>query len=421
MADGADFDVVIVGAGAAGIAACRRLAAARLRVIALEARHRLGGRAWTVPTAIDKPVDLGCEWLHSADINPWSGIAGALGFALDKTPPDWTSRIAIHDGEAANEDWQRARDAFEEAYERAARLSYDQPASALLPPGGRWNKLFDAISTWANGAELDKVSVKDRQNYNNTGLNWRCYDGYGALINAYAEGLPIRRETVVERVDHSGRHIRIVTDRGELTANAVIVTLSTNLLAAEAIRFTPALPRIVDAAAGLPCGVANKLFLALDGPTPAESYLHLIGRTDRTETGNYQLRPHGWPMISCYFGGMLSVRLEKAGPAAMAAFAIDELAGIFGNDIRSRLHPLASSAWGTDPFARGSYSCALPGHVDNRTVLATPVDDRLFFVGEACSRDQFGTAHAAFATAIAAADKIVQTTAPAALPIAAAP
>ena len=413
MADGTDFDVVIVGAGAAGIAACHRLAAAKLRVVALEARDRIGGRAWTVPTDIGKPVDLGCEWLHSADINAWSDIAVALGFALDKTPPDWTSRIAIHNGEAANEDWQRARDAFEEAYERAAKLPYDQPASALLPPSGRWNQLFDAISTWANGAELDFVSVKDRQNYDNTSLNWRCYDGYGALMGAYAKGLPIRLETVVERIDHSDRRIRLHTNRGEISAAAVIVTISTTLLAAEAIRFTPALPQIVEAAAGLPCGVANKAFLALEGPTPGESYRHLIGRTDRSETGNYQLRPHGWPMISCYFGGPLSVRLEKEGPSAMAAFAVDELAGIFGNDIRRRLRLLASSAWGTDPFARGSYSCALPGHVDDRAALARPVDDRLFFAGEACSSDQFGTAHAAFTTAVMVADRIIAALSPA--------
>jgi monoamine oxidase len=112
-------------------------------------------------------------------------------------------------------------------------------------------------------------------------------------------------------------------------------------------------------------------------------------------------------MISCYFGGHLSMRLEREGPEAMTAFALDELAGIFGNDIRSRLHFLASSAWGIDPYALGSYSCALPGHVDDRQILATPVNDRVFFAGEACSRDQFGTAHAAFMTAVAAADRII--------------
>ncbi len=414
MADsGADFDVVVVGAGAAGVAACHRLVTHNVKTIAIEARDRLGGRAHTVPTVLGKPVDLGCEWLHSADINPWTGIAEELGFALDKHLPDWTSRIAIHHGDAANDDWNAARDALEEAYERAATLPEDMPADQLLPPGGRWNNLFDAISTWANGAELRYVSVKDRQRYDNTGVNWRALAGYGALISAFSAKLPVRFNTVVERIDHSGPAIRIVTNRGDITARAVIVTVSTNLLAEEAIRFAPALPRIVSAAAGLPCGVANKLFLGLAGAGPSETYLHLNGRTDSAQTGNYQIRPHGWPMISCYFGGHLSMRLEKEGPAAMAAFAIDEIAGIYGNEIRKRLNFLASSAWGIDPYARGSYSCALPGHADDRSILMEPVNDRLFIAGEACSIDQFGTAHAAYESAIIAADRAMAALAPA--------
>jgi monoamine oxidase len=400
-----DFDVIIVGAGAAGIAAAHRLARDNVRVVIIEARDRLGGRAVTVPTALGKPADLGCEWLHSADLNPWTKIAEELGFAIDKTLPDWTSRIVIHHGTDAHDDWVAARDAFEEAYERSALAPEDMPASALLPANGRWNKLFDAISTWANGAALEHVSVRDRQRYDNTDLNWRCYDGYGALVAAYGAKLPVRFNTIVDTIDHTSRLIRVATNRGTLTAPLVIVTVSTNILAAEAIRFVPALPQITDAAAGLPCGVANKLFLSLDGAEPSETYLHLTGRTDRTETGNYQMRPHAWPMVSCYFGGELAIGLEKAGPAAMAQFAIDELAGLYGNDIRQRLRPLASSAWASDPFARGSYSCALPGHADDRAILATPIDDRLFFVGEACSRHHFGTAHAAFVTATTAAEQ----------------
>lgn len=118
-------------------------------------------------------------------------------------------------------------------------------------------------------------------------------------------------------------------------------------------------------------------------------------------------------MISCYFGGHLSRGLEEDGPAAMAAFAIDELAGIYGNEIRGRLRLLASSAWGTDPFARGSYSCALPDHAEDRAILARPIDDRLFFAGEACSKDHFGTAHAAFITAVSAAERIIAALVPA--------
>jgi monoamine oxidase len=173
------------------------------------------------------------------------------------------------------------------------------------------------------------------------------------------------------------------------------------------LRFTPALPEKLAAAAGLPLGIANKLFLALDGPEPATSYRHLVGRVDRVATGNYQIRPHGWPIIACYFGGRLATELERAGTAAMSAFAIDELAGIYGAAIRPRLRPLASSAWVGDPFARGSYSSALPGHADDRAIFAAPVEHRIFFAGEACSRDQFGTAHAAFTSGVAAAEQAI--------------
>jgi monoamine oxidase len=408
MEFGSDFDVVVIGAGAAGVAAGKRLRTTKLKTLTIEARNRLGGRAWTVPTAIGKPVDLGCEWLHSADINPWSDIAEDLGFALDKTPPDWASRVAIHHGERANDDWLATRSAFEEAYDRAALEPEDRPASALLPKNGRWNALLDAISTWANGAELELVSVKDHARYNNTQLNWRALDGYGTLISAYGADLPVSFDAAVTEIDHRGRDLRIVTARGDITAKTVIVTVSTNIIAEEGVRFTPSLPTKLAAAAGLPLGIANKLFLALDGPgEPTATYRHLIGSIERVATGNYQIRPHGWPMISCYFGGRFATELERAGQAAMADFAIGELAGIYGNNIRKRLRPLASSAWVGDPFARGSYSSALPGHADDRAVYTEPFNNRIFFAGEACSRDQFGTAHAAFTSGVEAAEQAI--------------
>lgn len=399
------YDVVVVGAGAAGIAAGERLQSARLRTVVLEARSRLGGRAWTVPTAIGKPVDLGCEWLHSADINPWSDIAVERGFTLDKTPPDWASRVAIHHGAAANAEWLAARDAFDEAYERAALETADRAASTLLPANGRWNALLGAISTWANGTELEFVSVKDRERYANTQLNWRALQGYGTLISSYGAGLPVSFDTEVTEIDRRGKTLRIATTRGSMAAKTVIVTVSTNLVADGAPRFNPTLPDKQAAAAGLPLGIANKLFLSLAGDeAPTERYRHLVGSTRQVATGNYQIRPHGWPLISCYFGGRLATELERAGAPAMVAFAVDELAGIYGNDIRRRLRPVASSAWATDPFARGSYSSALPGHADDRAAYAAPVEERIFFAGEACSRDQFGTAHAAFTSGVAAAE-----------------
>jgi monoamine oxidase len=399
-----EVDVVVVGAGAAGVAAGRRLLAARASVLVLEARERSGGRAWTAPTALGHPVDLGCEWLHSADRNPWTEIARDMGFAVDERLPDWRSRVARRCGDAAQADWTEAYRAFDARMD-AATTEPDMAASALLEPGGRWNALLDAISTWANGVELDRLSVQDHVRYRDSGINWRVLRGYGALVAAYGAAVPIRLGTVVHHVDHRGRRVAVITSRGDVRARAVIVTVPTNVLAADAIRFTPALPDKIAAAAGLPLGIANKLFLALSGSldeVPADR--HTLGHDDRTATGSYQLRPHGRPMIAGYFGGKLATELERAGAEAMAAFACDELAQLFGNDIRRRVSLLAASHWVGDPFARGSYSYALPGHAGDRARLAAPVDNRLFFAGEACSPDYFSTAQGAFLTGVAAAD-----------------
>ena len=407
---GADVDIVVVGAGAAGLAAGRRLHDSGASVLVLEARERVGGRAWTIDSRLGKAIDLGCEWLHSADRNPWTAIARALGRAIDERLPDWSTRIRRARVAPGDEtDWLAARAAFYDTLEQAAAEGPDRPAAELLPRGGRWNAMLDAISTWANGTELARVSIHDLARYDDSGINWRPLDGYGALIAQHGEGVPVRLAAPVSAIDHRGAAIALETPAGSVRARAAIVTLPTALLAAGEPRFVPALPAKQAAAAGLPLGLANKLFLELvDGAADRSTDTHLIGKTDRTETGSYQLRPHGWPMVQGYFGGKFAAELERAGPEAMTAFAIDELAGLLGDGIRPRLRYLASSAWDGDRFARGGYSAALPGHAEARASLAAPVDDRLFFAGEACSARDFSTAHGAYLTGIAAADQALE-------------
>jgi monoamine oxidase len=397
-----EVDVAVIGAGAAGIAAARRLvAAADVSVVVLEARERAGGRAWTVE-ADDFPMDVGCEWLHAANRNMLTPLAAQLGFSIDKKRPDWTTRLR-HSGESkeAEADWLREREAHYSAMHRAAQRTEDQPASSVLVPGGRWNMLLDAISTWTNGVELESLSVKDNDRYEDSGINWRLREGYGSLFAALAAGLPIAFRAAASRIDHRCRRIRVVTGRGTVTAARVVVAVPTAAIADEDITFDPPLPEKVAAASGLPLGTADKLFLAYDGDV-TERYL--IGSTTRLETMSYQLRPFGRPRINCFFGGRFAAQLERDGIAAMTAFAIDELAGLCGAAIRRQLRPLAASFWHQDPFSRGSYSYARPGHADDRARLATPVDDRLFFAGEATSRNFFTTAHGAYETGITAAE-----------------
>jgi monoamine oxidase len=169
----------------------------------------------------------------------------------------------------------------------------------------------------------------------------------------------------------------------------------TSLIADEAIRFFPALPEKVDAARGLPLGLADKVMLALDEPDSLPKDGNLRGATMRVEMGTYHIRPFGQPCIEGFFGGRFAQSLEEAGEGALAATAIDEIVSFIGSDYRRKLKPLKESRWAHDPFARGSYSHALPGQAGNRAVLAAPVDNRLFFAGEATSPNFFSTAHGA--------------------------
>lgn len=393
-------DVAIIGAGAAGLGAAHALKHSGLSTLVLEARDRVGGRAHTIMASPDVVFDVGCGWLHSADQNSFVKIAEQLNFEINKTLPPWRERAygnAFPKDE--RDDFIAALDAFYGRAEQAAKVAKkkhrDSAADLCLEPGNRWNLMIDAISTYINGCELDQVSILDMDAYQDTEINWRARRGYGALVAAYGASCPLALNCAVTLIDHSGQRIRIETSRGTLTAGKVIVTVPTNLIADEAIRFDPPLPAKLDAARGLPLGLADKVMLALDEPEALPSEGNLRGATMRTEMGTYHLRPFGQPCIEGFFGGRFAQSLEDAGPGAFAAESIDQVVAFLGNDFRRKLKPLAESRWAHDPFARGSYSHALPGHADKRAVLAAPVDGRLFFAGEATSPGFFSTAHGA--------------------------
>jgi len=393
-------EVAIIGAGAAGLGAANALQNSGLSVLVLEARDRVGGRAHTIMASPDVTFDVGCGWLHSADENSFVQIAERLGFEINKSLPPWRERAY---GKAFpqedRDDFIRALDAFYDRAEKAAieagQSGRDIAASLSLEPGNRWNPMIDAISTYINGCELDQVSILDMDAYEDTDLNWRIRRGYGTLIAAYGATCPLALNCEVTLIDHSAKRVRIETSRGTLTADKVIVTVPTNLIGDEAIRFHPPLPAKVGAARGLPLGLADKVTLALDEPEALPKEGNLRAATMRTEMGTYHIRPFGQPCIEGFFGGRFAQSLEDAGDGAIAAASIDEIVSFLGNDFRRKLKPLAESRWAHDPFARGSYSHALPGHAGDRAVLAAPVDGRLFFAGEATSPGFFSTAHGA--------------------------
>jgi monoamine oxidase len=403
------YDVIIIGAGAAGLAAARRLMAAQVDVVVLEASDHIGGRARTIDGG-GYPVDLGCGWLHSADQNPWVAIAEHLGLTIDRSPPPWAKQSF---GQLFTADEQKAYRAASAALEdRVAAVPADGPdvaAADMLEAGGRWNALLNAVSTYYNGVELKDVSAQDFNNYIDTEVNWRVREGYGTLVSTYGRDAPVVLECPVTSVNWSGEGVRVSTARGEISARAAIVAAPPTPIAKERLRFDPPLPDKVEAASVLPLGVVEKVFLSFSEAEALPVDGHFFASIDRTDTGSYHLRPFGRPLIECFFAGELAHDLDQQGPGAFVDFAKQELASLMGEGVRAQLAPVAQSAWLANPHIGGAYSHAKPGHAAARAVLTAPVADRLFFAGEACSRESFSTAHGAYQTGIAAAEALLQT------------
>ena len=260
------YDVAIVGAGAAGVAAARRLSKSGLRAVVLEASARVGGRAWTHEVA-GMPLDLGCGWLHSAERNAWARVAEETGFAVDRRTGAWGAQDrnrGFSPGERA-----AARRAYAAWF---ARLETAPPpsdrAADALEPGCEWNGYIDAISGYMNGETLDRISVADVLAYDEaaTDSNWRAPAGYGTLIAASIPAeTDLRLAAPVEAIALADRSVALTTPLGEVRASAAIVTVSTTALASGAIRLPPDLEPWRRAADELPLGRNEKLFFEIAG------------------------------------------------------------------------------------------------------------------------------------------------------------
>jgi monoamine oxidase len=402
-------DVAVIGAGAAGIAAARRLRRPELSVLVLEARDRIGGRAFTQAFG-QEGLDLGCGWLHSADDNVLAGRVEAEGLTLDKTPPPWESQAFNHEMTPQEQsDFRQAFADFEDRVAGAAGRGEDRAASDLFDPNCRWNPRMDAISGALNGARFGEVSTLDYDAYGDTGVNWRVREGYGRLVERLAR--PIAGITVldcaVRRIDRSSPILRLETSRGGLQARAVVLTTPTSLITTEAVRIDPPVLDLLDATSGVPLGLASKIHMMVAGAEDFPADAQLWTRSDTAQTGGYHLRPFGRPMIEGYFGADLAWGMEDQGPAALFDFAASELVSALGSNMRKRLEPVVATRWGADPWSRGAYSHALPGRAGDRARLRVPVENRIFLAGEATAPVYYGTAHGAWTEGERAADAVL--------------
>ncbi|GGF75551.1 amine oxidase [Azorhizobium oxalatiphilum] len=414
----AEPDVVVVGAGAAGLAAAQALRAGGAEVRVLEAAGRIGGRAFTDTTSLGLPWDHGCHWLHHAADNPFVPIADRLGFAYRRTEaradrPIYRGarRLDALEATAARAEVDAAFDAVRAAGENGE----DIPAAAVLAARAgdpRWAALVRNWFALMSAQDPERISCVDYAAYADSDDNWPVTDGYGALIAASGADVPVTLACPVRRLDWSGPKVKVETDQGTLRARAVIVTVSTEVIAKGRLGFLPHLPaELMDAFAALPLGVAEKIALSFDRDvfgisTPLGVTALDAGMPERSPF-NFQLLPGPRPAAIGHVAGQAGLDLLRAGPQAMADAALDALCAIFGADLRQRVRGHFNTAWVDEPYIGGAYSCALPGQAKARDLLYEPLAERIFFAGEAIHRTAFTTAHGAHLSGQAAAARVV--------------
>lgn len=410
-----DLDVIVVGAGVAGLAAATSLRATGRQVALLEAATRIGGRAHTIDLA-GHPFDAGASWLHDADRNALTTLAQADGLALIDS--DATRQRFLFDaGRPVPPDgFARASAAFDRACLAAAE--HADPAVADAIADLRNDPWIATIENWEAcqiaAADPARLSVRDWRDNALEGRNLTIPGGLGAFVarRLAARAGPIHRATPVTAIDWSTTPLRVTTPAGDLRAAAVIVTVSTGVLAAETIRFTPALPPATLAAiTALPMGLLSKIALRLAAPDrfplPPDSSLRRRLTAPGEPAMSFQLRPGGSDLLIGFVGGPTAWRLATQPEAETAHLAYTELAASLGP---LTAHPVACTRWGTDPLHRGAYAYARAGAADARATLAHPLaDGRLIFAGEATAADGLaGTVGGAWNEGVRAADVIKQ-------------
>lgn len=433
-------DVVVIGAGVAGLAAARQLREAGVRVIVLEARARTGGRVLTARSPhTPLPIELGAEFLHG-DAPETRAIVDAEGLvAVDIDAP----RLRAARGRVTPIDdfWQRLDRILGQA---DPRRTPDRAIAALFaerPGGARFAEDRTLAREFVEGfhaAELDRVSERAIASGGNPGEDpaeqriGRILDGYDR-VPAWLGGplgASVRLRHVVTRVEWSEGRVRVTASTPDgplqLSARAVIVSLPVSLLHEEArgrgaVEFTPPLPAAMrDAASRLAMGYVTRVALVLDRPLhelatgrAAEriaraAFIHSPGEEFPVWWTSYPVRSG---LVIGWAGGPAAMRLASHG-ADIGDRAVKSLAralGVQPRRVRRHLAGTFSHDWRHDPFSRGAYSYALVGGAEAGKVLARPIRRTIFLAGEATDAEgRSGTVHGAIATGLRAASQAMR-------------
>jgi monoamine oxidase len=407
-----DVDVVVIGAGAAGVGAARELRRLGKSCLVLEARARVGGRVFT-DQSLGQPFDAGALYIHWAERNPWTQLARDYGFELvDPSAMSGGSRFVDRGGEGGAGGGRRGgfwavQSLFDAEAGEVPDVSFMERVGGPQAEGAG---AAMSIARMALGDEPERISALDYARLW-SGDDYVLPLGYGALLTRAAQGLDIRLSTPVQAIDWSGAGVRVSTREGEVRARVCIVTLPVGVLRSGAVRFTPALPAATqDALNGLGMGALTKIALRFNGerfgvPTGMDIWERIGPRA----SFNFECFAWDRDLVIATFGGDHAREIVRLGETGAVDHALEAFARLVGADARKALRGGRLAAWSADPFSLGCYSHAAPGRAGARAALAQPVGARLFFAGEATAngggaRDDFGPAMTAGGAWLAGVD-----------------
>jgi monoamine oxidase len=402
-----EADIVVIGAGAAGIAAARRIMAANRKVIVVEASNQIGGRCQTDVSTFDVPFDRGARWMHNPETNPMIKLARSAGLEISTAPQGQKIRIGRRNARPGEtEEFLAALVRANRAIDDAARR-FDVSCASVLPKDlGIWADTAEfTLGANFSGKDLKDISVGDKARAQDRNTAIACRQGLGTLIAKLGEQVPVALSTPANRVVWGSRDVSVETSAGKILARAAVITVSTNVLAAGNIKFASELPkRTLDAASKLSLGSYDRIALQMPGnPLGLARDDIVIEQSNSMKTALIYANIGGSSLCSIDVGGSFGRDLSAQGEAAMVAFAKEWLTKLFGSDVAAAVKKSSATGWNAAPFALGAMSAAGPGGQSSRKVLSEPIGC-MYLAGEATHETLWGTIDGAWESGERAAE-----------------
>ena len=409
------FDVVIVGAGAAGIAAARKVAAAGGRYVVIEATDHVGGRCITDTRSFGVPYDRGAHWIYLPDSNPVTKLGPHRGLEVYPAPPSQKVRVGRRNArEGELEDFLAAQVRTTRAIADAARKA-DIPCEQQVSNDiGEWRATVEfVLGPYMCSKDLIQVSSFDFAKATERNAAAFCKQGFGALLASLAQGLNVQLTTPAKSID-TRRGISVDTAKGTISARTAIVTVPTNVVASGGLRFTPDLGHHeIDSFGRLALGSYDHIALELVGnPLGIESDDLIFEKSADTHTAAILANVSGTALCTVDVAGAFGRDLSAQGEAAMVDFASEWLAGLYGAEVKKAIKRTSTTRWNKEPYALGAWSCAVPGSQFARRQYLDQIADNVWYAGEAAHETLWGTVGGAWESGERAADAVIRRVGP---------